>query len=120
MSNSPVFWAAALIVKSKNVAQKVNFIGYYSSRRRSTEAKTRFRNGGMALAHIPATVDRNRLPGHVVIRRQHHSDGCDVVHRAKMPHRNKIRVRVGVAGHHIGLYQRGSNGVHGDPVSKER
>jgi hypothetical protein len=26
-SNSPVFWAVALIVKSKNVTQKVNFIG---------------------------------------------------------------------------------------------
>jgi len=27
VSNSPVSWAAALIVKSKNMAQKVNFIG---------------------------------------------------------------------------------------------
>jgi hypothetical protein len=34
-----------------------------------------------------------------------------------MPHRNKSRTRVRVAGHHIGLNQSGSNGVHGDSVS---
>lgn len=37
-----------------------------------------------------------------------------------MPHRNKIRARVGVAGHHIGFNQRGSNGIDGNTVSNER
>jgi hypothetical protein len=54
----------------------------------------------MELAHLPATIDRNRLPSHIVIHRRHHSHRCDIVHRAKMPHRNEIRVRVGVADHH--------------------
>src|ERR1035437_5930227 len=102
MSNSPAFWAAALIVKSKNMAQRVNFIGEYFSRRWRTEAKTRFRNVGMALAHIPATIDRNRLPSHIVIHRQHHRHRSDVIHRAKMPHWDKVGARIGVAGHHIG------------------
>ncbi len=61
--------------------------------------------GDGGLAHIPATIDRDCLPRHVVVHRQHHSHRCDIVHRAKMPHRDKIRVRVGVAGHHIRLNQ---------------
>jgi hypothetical protein len=56
MSNSPEFWEAALIVKSRNMAQEVNFIGYYFSRRRRAEAKTRFAESAR-LAHIPSTVD---------------------------------------------------------------
>ena len=51
---------------------------------------------GQGLAHIPATIDRNRLPGHVVIHRQHHRHGCDIVHRTKMPHRNKIGFALGL------------------------
>jgi len=41
-----LFWAAAIIVKSRNMAQKVNFIGSYSSRRRRTDAPTTFAEMG--------------------------------------------------------------------------
>jgi hypothetical protein len=47
----------------------------------------------VGLAHIPPAVDRNRLPGHVVIHRQHHRYRSHVVNRTEMP----IGIRAGLA-----------------------
>ena len=55
------------------------------------------------LAHIPPAVHGNSLTRHVVIHGKHDGDGGNVLDRAKVPHGNKVWVRVGVAGHHVGL-----------------
>jgi hypothetical protein len=49
------------------------------------------------LAHIPTTIERNRLPSHVAIHCQHHCHRSDVIRRAKTRDRNKIRVGVTAA-----------------------
>ncbi len=43
------------------MAQKVNFIGFYFSRRRRAEAKTRFRNIGMVTLTVGMFLCRERL-----------------------------------------------------------
>ena len=53
------------------------------------------------LRHIPAAIDRNCLPGHVSVRRQHHGDRSDFINRAKPPHRNQVGFGVQVVGHHV-------------------
>ena len=66
----------------------------------------------VGLAHIPSAVDRNRLPRHITIYREHDRYRSHVVNSTEMPHRNQSRTCVWITGHHLSFDQRRCDGVH--------
>ncbi len=71
-------------------------------------------------AHVPATIHMNGLAGNVAIPNQHNHDIRDLVDVSEAPDGNALGRRVEIGANHVGIDERGRDGVRRNALLDEQ